>query len=976
MTTPSSFSFEAVHATEYNPSRPGVRIRPPLLLKNPSSRGFRFALRDKQGLDGRRRSLRCNRTMFTLRSSTDSGLTAEEENVSKESEAVSDGAGESQSDRIPVTEASVGMVLDGVVKSVISYGCFIDANYAVDIFVHVSELAPFFVSATENVVKKGDKVKVELIEVDDRLKGSLKKHNRFVDPNKKERGPQRERRGEQRGERREKKIYSTGDEYEGVVEKVVTGGALIKLSDGKSSYLPFEEIRVDDTKPEKGTPVEDLLKEEDEVSVRVLRIDRRGRVVVTMRNQEELEFERTSIVEGLRVTDDDEKESAILLAALKQAGIVQGMFSGENGVDEAIKEKKLETPPASSVESQAIKEPEPAIEEPEELEVVEEPEPEPVAEVDDKTEPEPVATAPSDIQLSEEKNDDLETPAIEEAEIVAEPVAEIAEAPVEEPEPVAEEPEEEPEQVEEATPEPVAEAPVEEAKQEEPEPVAEVPVEPEPVAEVAEAPTEEVVEKVEEPEPVAEVPVAESEGEDKSIQISAAEVKALREISGAGILDCKKALTECNGDKEAAMTWLRQKGMAGAAKRESKVAAEGVITSYVHMGSNLGILLEVNTETDFVARTDEFTTFADDVAMTIASNPDAICIKPDDYPPDELEKERQAEMESEEIQNKPEGIREKIVAGKLEKFKKNGSVLGTAFIQDQTKTIEEVLLEVSASLGEKIAIRRFVRYELGEGLEKKSTDFASEVESQIAAKKAEAAAKTEEAEEKPEEAEEKPAASISASAVKELREMTGAGIMDCKNALVECNGDLDKAAGYLRKKGLAGAAKKAGRIAAEGVICTYIHFGSKLGVMAEVNCETDFVARGEEFQDLADDIAMQIAACPDVDYVSMEDIPQSVVDREIEIEMAKDDLQEKPEDIRKKIAEGRVQKTLKTMCLLDQPSIKDTTKTIQEIVAEHIATIGENIKVRRFVRYVLGEGIEKEETSFADQVAEQMQKVA
>lgn len=212
-------------------------------------------------------------------------------------------------------------------------------------------------------------------------------------------------------------------------------------------------------------------------------------------------------------------------------------------------------------------------------------------------------------------------------------------------------------------------------------------------------------------------------------------------------------------------------------------------------------------------------------------------------------------------------------------------------------------------------------------------------------------------------------AEISAKLVKELREKTGAGMMDCKKALKESDGDMEKAAEWLRKKGMASADKKAGRVAAEGLIGQYIHTGGRVGVLVEVNCETDFVARREEFQELVRNIAMQIAACPNVEYVSVDDVPSDMIEKEREIEMGREDLASKPENIRAKIVEGRIEKRRKELSLLDQAYIRDTNITVEELVKQSVAQLGENIQVRRFVRFVLGEGIEKEESNFADEVA-------
>ena len=210
---------------------------------------------------------------------------------------------------------------------------------------------------------------------------------------------------------------------------------------------------------------------------------------------------------------------------------------------------------------------------------------------------------------------------------------------------------------------------------------------------------------------------------------------------------------------------------------------------------------------------------------------------------------------------------------------------------------------------------------------------------------------------------------ITAKLVKDLRDKTGAGMMDCKKALNETDGNVEKALEWLRKKGIASAEKKSGRVAAEGSIGSYIHTGSRVGVLLELNCETDFVARGDIFQSLLKDVSMQVAACPNVEYVSIDEIPKDVVEKEKQIEMGRDDLSGKPENIKEKIVEGRIAKRLKELVLLSQPYIKDSSLTVEDLVKQAAAKIGENIKVRRFTRYTLGEGIEKNEMDFADEVA-------
>jgi elongation factor Ts len=209
---------------------------------------------------------------------------------------------------------------------------------------------------------------------------------------------------------------------------------------------------------------------------------------------------------------------------------------------------------------------------------------------------------------------------------------------------------------------------------------------------------------------------------------------------------------------------------------------------------------------------------------------------------------------------------------------------------------------------------------------------------------------------------------ISAQLVKELREKTGAGMMDCKKALAEAGGDFGKAEDLLRKKGLSAAAKKSSRAATEGAVASYIHMGGKIGVLIEVNCETDFVARTEGFQALVKDLAMQVAAAAP-QWVRREEVPPEVVAKELEIAKAQMRDQKKPEAILEKIATGKLDKFYEMNCLLEQPFVKDDKKKIQEVVTDAIAKIGENIQIRRFARFVLGEGLQKKQENLAEEVA-------
>lgn len=212
---------------------------------------------------------------------------------------------------------------------------------------------------------------------------------------------------------------------------------------------------------------------------------------------------------------------------------------------------------------------------------------------------------------------------------------------------------------------------------------------------------------------------------------------------------------------------------------------------------------------------------------------------------------------------------------------------------------------------------------------------------------------------------------ISATLVKELRDETGTGMMDAKKALIEANGDKEKAKELLRQKGMASADKKSGRIAAEGIIGSYIHFNGKIGVMIEVNCETDFVAKTDEFKELVKDICLHIASS-NPQFVSKDEVDSNYIENEKRIEMGKEDIQNKPADIKEKIVQGRVDKLISERCLLEQPFVKNTDLSIDEMVKQKIAKIGENIKIRRFVRYELGEGLEKRKDDFAAEVQAQM----
>ncbi len=212
---------------------------------------------------------------------------------------------------------------------------------------------------------------------------------------------------------------------------------------------------------------------------------------------------------------------------------------------------------------------------------------------------------------------------------------------------------------------------------------------------------------------------------------------------------------------------------------------------------------------------------------------------------------------------------------------------------------------------------------------------------------------------------------ISASSVRDLRDRTGAGIMDCKKALKETEGDVDKAVDYLKKKGMAAASKKAGRVATEGLVGSYLHAGGKIGVIVEVNCETDFVAKNEDFQNLIKDIAMHIAAANPLN-VRRDEISAELIEKEREMFRAQALETGKPENIVDKIVQGRVDKFCAEITLMEQAFVKDPDKTIEMVVSEAVSKIGEKISIRRFARFHVGEGLEKKESNLAEEVAAQL----
>jgi elongation factor Ts len=309
-------------------------------------------------------------------------------------------------------------------------------------------------------------------------------------------------------------------------------------------------------------------------------------------------------------------------------------------------------------------------------------------------------------------------------------------------------------------------------------------------------------------------------------EISAKLVQELRQKTGAGMMDCKKALIETEGNVEEAADWLRKKGISKAGAKSDRIAAEGLVDTYIQPGGRVGVLIEVNCQTDFVARNDAFKALVKNLAKQAAT------------------------------------------ADSVE------SLLAQQYAENPSGTVEEFIKQTIATLGENIQVRRFINFALAEG--------------------------------------------------------------------------------------------------AQGVVDSYIHTGGRVGVLVELGSQTESVATNSDFQTLARNTAMQVAACPNVEYVSVDQIPAEVAQKEKDIEMGKDDLANKPDNIKEKIVQGRIEKRLKELTLLDQPYIRDQSISVEDLLKQAKTQLGTEIQVNRFVRYILGEGIEKQEISFADEVAAQI----
>ncbi|KAF3599688.1 hypothetical protein F2Q69_00033266 [Brassica cretica] len=871
-------------------------------------------------------------------------------------------------------ELVAGATFTGKVRAIQPFGAFIDFGAFTDGLVHVSQLSDTFVKDVASVVSIGQEVKVRLVEADIEAKRISLTMRSNDDPPKRQSGggDNKPRPGGKRGGQKKEDGFSSkyvkGQMLDGTVKNLTRSGAFITIGEGEEGFLPTNE-EADDGIGSMMMGGGSSLQAGQEVKVRVLRIAR-GRVTLTMKEEDDGKFDET-LSQGVVHT----ATNPFVLAFRKNVEIAAFLDKREEEAEkpvEPVKESE-EAITSEKVDESLSLSPEEVLSETPKVEEEEVIETKAEEETEEQTETLAAAAEVEEVEKVEETPDVPPVPETKSEEEVSEnsipqssatdevssPEAVVSEDVEKKEEVVAEVP------VAETVPDevPSSEAVATEDVEKKEEVVAGVPVAEAIPDEVSspEAVASEDVEKV------AEVPVAEAETpaavvteastEESGIKagISPALVKQLREETGAGMMDCKNALLESEGDMVKAQEYLRKKGLASADKKASRATAEGRIGSYIH-DSRIGVLLEVNCETDFVSRGDIFKELVDDLAMQVAACPQVEYLVPEDVSEEIVMKEKEKEMQKEDLLSKPEQIREKIVEGRIKKRVDALALLEQPYIKDDKVIVKDLVKQRIATIGENIKVKRFIRYTLGEGLEKKSQDFAAEVAAQTAAKpKAEPEKEQPKAEELPKEAvPSPPTAVVSAGLVKQLREETGAGMMDCKKALAETGGDLEKAQEYLRKKGLSTADKKSSRLAAEGRIGSYIH-DARIGVLIEVNCETDFVGRSEKFKELVDDLAMQAVANPQVQYVSIEDIPEEIKQKEKEIEMQREDLESKPENIKEKIVEGRISKRLGEMALLEQPFIKDDSVLVKDLVKQTVATLGENIKVRRFVKFTLGE---------------------
>ncbi|CAN6699471.1 unnamed protein product [Malus baccata var. baccata] len=900
-------------------------------------------------------------------------------------------------------ELVVGATFTGKVRSIQPFGAFIDFGAFTDGLVHVSQLSDSYVKDVGSVVSVGQEVKVTLVEANaetgrisltmrERDDGSKPQQRKDASAGSDRGGPGRRsgpKKGDRKNEVRKTTKFEKGQDLVGTVKNFGRAGAFISLPEGEEGFLPTSEEPDDGFANVMG---ETSLQLGQEINVRVLRTTR-GQVTLTMKKEEDILKSDSQVSQGVIHTatnpfvlafrqnkdiasflDEREKiekaakaipssESSIPEVLDEKASSEEGTLGVPAAVDETVENGgassgNQESPVSSTIET--LETTEQTIEKEEVSSDILAPE-------GSTSTTDGVENASAD--LSGEIANHTSASEIPTGGEVIEPQVDDTVAKVELQPPTSESKipsaalTEEPKE-NEATKvvEDLADNITEEAQIRTSAAESELPS----ITQVEDDKVDSSPEKngsvsnsngqSDNPSPKESKPKA---------TISPALVKQLREETGAGMMDCKNALSETGGDIVKATEFLRKKGLASAEKKASRATAEGRIGSYIH-DSRIGILLEVNCETDFVSRGDIFKELVDDLAMQVAACPQVQYLATEDVPEEFVTKERVIEMQKEDLLSKPEQIRSKIVDGRIRKRLEELALLEQPFIKNDKVVVKDLVKQTISTIGENIKVKRFVRYNLGEGLEKKSQDFAAEVAAQTAAKPVATEVKEQPAVVEVKETVEKaPTVAVSAALVKQLRDETGAGMMDCKKALSETGGDLEKAQEYLRKKGLSSAEKKSSRLAAEGRIGSYIH-DARIGVLIEVNCETDFVGRSENFKGLVDDLAMQVVACPQVQYVSIEDIPESIVNKEKELERQREDLLSKPENIRERIVEGRISKRLGELALLEQAFIKDDSILVKDLVKQTVAALGENIKVRRFVRFTLGEAVETVEDTEAE----------
>ncbi|KAJ6295904.1 hypothetical protein OIU78_023851 [Salix suchowensis] len=868
-----------------------------------------------------------------------------------------------------------GATFTGKVRSIQPFGAFIDFGAFTDGLVHVSKLSDSFVKDVGSVVSVGQEVKVRLVEAntetgrisltmrenDDMSKFQQRNDSPATGSSNRQAPRRNTSKPNQRREEFKSSKFVKGQNLEGTVKNLTRSGAFISLPEGDEGFLPRSEESDDVfagmmgrlvTADWSGKLIQGIVHTATNPFVLAFR---KNKDISAFLDEREIATEQPEKpIPSVQIGETSQTEPLPNIAEMQDQPVSsdEEVVAGANVVSDEKQPETVESSVDSSVQTVEKEAEVTGYDEPESIEsstpqnvddTVQTSEKEAVA--DDDKEPESISSASQNVDVTvqalekEAEANDKEPESIESSlsQSVDDSVAGSDRV----------------ESIENSDASGVAsEAQIISSESQTSEEVVEnqvISIEEEmqiqtPAAETEITSASEFEDKKVEPASEINGTVGASNGQSGSLSpkesvtkatVSPALVKQLREDTGAGMMDCKKALSESEGNIIKAQEFLRKKGLASAENKASRATAEGRIGSYIH-DSRIGVLVEVNCETDFVSRGDIFKELVDDLAMQVAACPQVQYLVTEDVPEDIINKEKEIELQKEDLLSKPEQIRSKIVEGRIRKWLEELALLEQPYIKNDKVVVKDWVKQTIATIGENIKVKRFVRYNLGEGLEKKSQDFAAEVAAQTAAKPSEPAKVLPAEAEVKETAQKPPAVVVSAALVKQLREETGAGMMDCKKALSETEGDLEKAQEYLRKKGLSAADKKSSRLAAEGRIGSYIH-DSRIGVLIEW-------------------------PAPQVKFVSIEDIPENILNKEKELEMQRDDLMSKPENIREKIVEGRVSKRLGELALLEQSFIKNDSVLVKDLVKQTVAALGENIKVRRFVRFTVGESTEDTKT--------------